>query len=43
MAESDTSIQGYSGGFFWERDTLAMQKKEPLAKAANVFQEGLFN
>ncbi|MBA3784100.1 MAG: site-specific DNA-methyltransferase [Acidobacteria bacterium] len=43
MAESDTSIQGYSGGFFWERNTLAMQKKEPLAKAANVFQEGLFN
>jgi site-specific DNA-methyltransferase (adenine-specific) len=42
-AECDKTIQGYSGGFFWERNTLAMQKKEPLAKAANVFQEGLFN
>jgi len=43
IAESDKTIQGYSGGFFWERNTLAMQKKEALAKAANVFQEGLFN
>lgn len=43
IAESDKTIQGYSGGFFWERNTLAMQKKEPLAKAANAFQEGLFN
>lgn len=43
IAESDKTIQGYSGGFFWERNTLAMQKKEPLAKAANTLQEGLFN
>lgn len=43
IAGSDNNIQGYSGGFFWERNTLAMQKKEPLAKAANAFQEGLFN
>ncbi len=42
-AESDMSIQGYSGGFFWERNTLAMQKKEPFVKAANAFQKGLFN
>lgn len=27
MAEQDNSIQGYSGGFFWERNTLSMQKK----------------
>ena len=25
-AENDTSIQGYSDGVFWERNTLAMQK-----------------
>lgn len=43
MAERDNTIQGYSGGFFWERNTLAMQKKEQPTKAANVFQEGLFN
>lgn len=43
LAEQDKTIQGYSGGFFWERNTLAMQKKKQLAKAANVFQEGLFN
>lgn len=28
MAESDKTIQGYSGGFFWERNTLALQKRE---------------
>ena len=27
MAEEDRSIQGYSGGVFWERNTAAMQKK----------------
>ncbi|MBA2621484.1 MAG: site-specific DNA-methyltransferase [Acidobacteria bacterium] len=27
IAERDNSIQGYSGGFFWERNTLPMQKK----------------
>lgn len=43
MAERDNTIQGYSGGFFWERNTLAMQKKEQPTKAANVFQKGLFN
>lgn len=42
-AELDNSIQGYSGGFFWERNTLAMQKKEQTAKASTIFQEGLFN
>jgi site-specific DNA-methyltransferase (adenine-specific) len=42
-AECDKTIQGYSSGFFWERNTLAMQKKEQPTKATNVFQEGLFN
>lgn len=27
LAEKDSSIQGYSGGVFWERNTLAQQKK----------------
>jgi site-specific DNA-methyltransferase (adenine-specific) len=27
MAENDRSIQGYSGGVFWERNTLAEQNK----------------
>ena len=27
LAESDKSIQGYSGGVFWERNTAALQKK----------------
>lgn len=27
MAEMDRDIQGYTGGFFWERNTLAEQKK----------------
>ncbi|HLL69950.1 MAG TPA: site-specific DNA-methyltransferase [Pyrinomonadaceae bacterium] len=43
MAERDKSIQGYSGGFFWERNTLATQKKEQPAKADNTSQEGLLN
>jgi site-specific DNA-methyltransferase (adenine-specific) len=28
LAESDTAIQGYSNGVFWERNTLNSQKKE---------------
>lgn len=35
MSEHDASIQGYSGGFFWERNTLARQKKEQPAKTAS--------
>ncbi len=27
LAESDRSIQGYSGGVFWERNTAALQRK----------------
>jgi site-specific DNA-methyltransferase (adenine-specific) len=26
MAETDSAIQGYSDGVFWERNTLAQQK-----------------
>lgn len=32
MSELDASIQGYSGGVFWERNTLAMQKKKGKTK-----------
>jgi len=28
LADEDTSIQGYSGGVFWERNTLSVQRKE---------------
>jgi site-specific DNA-methyltransferase (adenine-specific) len=27
LADTDQSIQGYAGGFFWERNTLAAQRK----------------
>ncbi len=43
MAERDRTIQGYSDGFFWERNTFAMQKKEHITKTENSFQEGFFN
>jgi site-specific DNA-methyltransferase (adenine-specific) len=43
MAENDHSIQGYSDGYFWERNTLAEQKPDkqnhPLEK---VIQHKLF-
>jgi site-specific DNA-methyltransferase (adenine-specific) len=35
-------IQGYSGGFFWERNTLALQKKDSITKSTNTSQQGLF-
>jgi site-specific DNA-methyltransferase (adenine-specific) len=41
-ANADKTIQGYSGGCFWERNTLASQKKEITAKSANATQQGLF-
>jgi len=28
LADEDASIQGYSSGFFWERNTLAAQRKQ---------------
>jgi hypothetical protein len=27
LVNDDTEIQGYSGGVFWERNTLALQQK----------------
>ncbi|MDD3945930.1 MAG: DNA methyltransferase [Bacteroidales bacterium] len=33
LAENDKSIQGYSDGVFWERNTLAAQKKQSKKKA----------
>ena len=32
MADSDSSIQGYKDGVFWERNTQALQKKARLLK-----------
>jgi site-specific DNA-methyltransferase (adenine-specific) len=43
LAESDPSIQGYSDGVFWERNSLADQKP-PKARAMHASdQMGLFN
>lgn len=42
LASSDKNIQGYSGGFFWERNSLAMQKKEQPTKTQIATQNGLF-
>jgi site-specific DNA-methyltransferase (adenine-specific) len=36
MSEPGASIQGYSGGVFWERNTLAAQKKSGQKKAASA-------
>ena len=43
MAQHDRSIQGYAGGFFWERNTLALQKKECAPPVAKVLHPELFN
>lgn len=46
LASQDNSIQGYSDGCFWERNTLALQKKEENnkkpSKASAASQQGLF-
>lgn len=45
LAENDKSIQGYSDGVFWERNTLAAQKKQSKKKATtnngsrNLFEQ----
>ncbi|HEY0405403.1 MAG TPA: site-specific DNA-methyltransferase [Pyrinomonadaceae bacterium] len=36
MASMDTSIQGYSDGVFWERNTLAQQNKEKSRPAQQI-------
>jgi site-specific DNA-methyltransferase (adenine-specific) len=28
LSDTDTNIQGYSGGIFWERNTMNIQMKE---------------
>jgi site-specific DNA-methyltransferase (adenine-specific) len=42
LATFDKTIQGYSGGYFWERNTLAMQKKEQPTKTQAATQNSLF-
>lgn len=37
MADSDMSIQGYTDGFFWERNSLNMQMKKKDNKDKNIF------
>jgi site-specific DNA-methyltransferase (adenine-specific) len=36
MADSDMSIQGYTDGFFWERNSLNMQMKKKGTKDKNI-------
>jgi site-specific DNA-methyltransferase (adenine-specific) len=43
LVDLDASIQGYSGGVFWERNTLALQQKKRTAnKLPVLFQNVLF-
>jgi len=47
QAESDSTIQGYSGGLFWERNTLNLQmaeqkKKKKATVTSTKTQEALF-
>jgi len=39
MAEADKSIQGYTDGVFWERNTLAEQNKRKKNKQLTFFEE----
>lgn len=42
-ADSDVSIQGYSGGCFWDRNTLAFQQKDrPQSTSVPIAQSALF-
>ena len=43
LAEADRSIQGYSEGVFWERNTLADQKPPKARTTRMTDQLGLFN
>jgi len=43
LAERDTSIQGYSGGVFWERNSLADQKVSKSSSPSERLDGGLFN
>jgi len=38
LAQNDSTIQGFSDGVFWERNTLAEQRSKPVSsKEANLF------
>jgi site-specific DNA-methyltransferase (adenine-specific) len=41
LADADDSIQGYSDGVFWERNTLADQRKQSPGKRAGAAQNHL--
>jgi|ERR1700722_9995399 len=43
LAESDTSIQGYHDGHFWERNSLVDQKQVKLSIAKPLGTAGLFD
>ena len=43
LAESDRSIQGYSEGVFWERNSLADQKQQKARNSRANDQMALFN
>lgn len=42
IADTDSSIQGYSSGYFWERNSLSEQTKAGLQKESADQSEGLF-
>jgi site-specific DNA-methyltransferase (adenine-specific) len=43
LVDYDASIQGYAGGIFWERNTLAIQpKKKPIDQFSAPSQSALF-
>lgn len=39
MADADKSIQGYTDGYFWERNTLAEQKKQTISQPNGDVQQ----
>ena len=41
IASGETAIQGYQDGVFWERNSLAQQKKSPRNKRAKTVQNQL--
>ena len=43
LSEVEPSIQGYSEGVFWERNSLAEQKPQKVRKTLTSDQMGLFN
>ena len=44
QAEKDNEIQGYNGGFFWERNTLNLQKKSTIVRCplSDEYKQTLF-